>query len=40
MALDWLTLYLGGETPRGPVYVGVSHSSAGSTNAYLVLGAP
>lgn len=39
----WLNsglLYAGGETPLGPVYVGVGRSSTGSTNAYLFIGTP
>jgi NTE family protein len=39
----WLNsglLYAGGETPFGPVYVGVGRSSSGSTNAYLFIGTP
>jgi len=38
--LNSATIYLGGETPIGPVYLGVGHSSAGPTNAYLFLGTP
>lgn len=38
--LDSLTVYLGGETPLGPVFVGVARASAGSTNAYLFIGTP
>ncbi len=39
----WLhstAVYLGGETPLGPVYVGVGRGSGGSTNAYLFVGTP
>lgn len=39
----WLhsgALYLGGETPLGPVYVGVGRGSGGATNAYLFVGTP
>ena len=39
----WLnssTVYLGGETPIGPVYLGVGHSTQGATNAYLFIGTP
>jgi NTE family protein len=39
----WLysnALYLGGETPLGPVYVGVGRGTGGSTNAYLFIGTP
>ncbi len=38
--LDSATLYLGGETPIGPVYLGVGHASSGPTNAYLFIGTP
>ena len=38
--LNSFTAYLGGETPIGPVYLGVGHSSAGPTNAYLFIGTP
>jgi NTE family protein len=38
--LNSLTVYLGGETPFGPVYLGYGHSSQGSSNAYLFLGTP
>lgn len=38
--LNSLAVYLGGETPFGPVYVGVGHSTAGSNNLYLFLGTP
>lgn len=38
--LHSLAVYLGGETPFGPVYVGVGLSAAGSSNAYLFLGTP
>lgn len=38
--LDSATLYLGGETPLGSVYVGLGKSSAGPTNAYLFIGLP
>ncbi len=39
----WLkstVVYLGGETPFGPVYLGLGQASGGSTNAYLFLGTP
>jgi NTE family protein len=39
-ALDSLALYLGGETPFGPAYVGFGQSSQGSRNAYFFLGTP
>jgi NTE family protein len=38
--IDSTVLYLGGLTPLGPVYLGVAHSTTGSTNAYLFLGTP
>jgi NTE family protein len=38
--LNSLAVYLGGETPLGPVYVGVGRGSGGSTNAYLFIGTP
>jgi NTE family protein len=38
--LGSVALYLGGETPLGPVYLGLGHGSGGSTNAYLVIGTP
>lgn len=38
--LTSVTIYLGGETPFGPVYIGVGHSAAGASNAYLFLGTP
>ena len=38
--LDSTTAYLGGETPLGPVYVGLGRSSQGPTNAYSILGTP
>jgi NTE family protein len=33
-------LYVGGETPIGPVYLGLGQASGGSTNAYLFIGTP
>lgn len=38
--LDSTAIYLGGETPVGSVYIGLGHSSAGATNAYLFIGTP
>jgi NTE family protein len=38
--LNSATLYVGGETPLGPVYLGIGHSTQGATNAYLSIGAP
>jgi NTE family protein len=34
------TIYLGGETPLGPVYVGYGYSTSGVWNVYLFLGTP
>lgn len=42
-ATGWLgsvAVYLGGETPIGPAYVGVGRGSAGATNLYLFIGTP
>jgi NTE family protein len=39
----WLksaVVYLGGETPFGPVYLGLGQAGGGSTNAYLFIGTP
>lgn len=38
--LNSVALYLGGETPFGPVYFGIGHTGEGSANAYLFLGTP
>jgi NTE family protein len=38
--LDSIALYLGGETPVGPVYIGLGRSSTGQSNAYFFLGTP
>ena len=38
--LNSLAFYLGGETPLGPVYVGLGRGSGGSTNGYLFIGTP
>lgn len=38
--LKSVALYLGGETPVGPIFVGVGRGSGNSVNAYLVIGAP
>lgn len=38
--LGSVAIYLGGETPFGPVYLGIGHGTGGSTNAYLVIGIP
>ena len=40
---DWVdsaALYLGGETPFGPMFLGLGASSTGRTNAYLSIGVP
>ena len=33
-------IYVRGETPFGPAYVGVGRSSSGPVNAYLFIGTP
>jgi NTE family protein len=38
--LDSATVYLGGETPLGPVYLGAGMASGGSPSLYLFLGVP
>ncbi len=38
--LNSLTGYFGGDTPVGPVYVGLAYSTSGVVNAYLFIGAP
>jgi NTE family protein len=38
--LHSVAVYLGGETPVGPFFVGVGRGSGGLVNAYLVIGAP
>lgn len=38
--LGSVALYVGGETPFGPVYVGLGQGDYRSTNAYLFLGTP
>ncbi len=38
--LHALTAYLGGDTPIGPVYFGLSWSPGGVRNTYLFIGAP
>jgi NTE family protein len=35
-----LAVYLGGESPFGPAYLGLGWGNGGSFNAYLVIGAP
>ena len=34
------SIYLGGETPLGPVYLGYGHSNTGASSVYLFLGTP
>jgi NTE family protein len=38
--LHSVAVYLGGETPLGPVYLGMGRGSDGLTNAYLFIGTP
>ncbi len=38
--LGSVVMYVGGETPLGPVYLGLGHGDRGATNAYLFLGTP
>jgi NTE family protein len=38
--LNSTTLYVGGETPLGPVYLGYGYSTSGAWNAYFFLGTP
>jgi NTE family protein len=38
--LGSLAVYLGGETPIGPAYVGLGRAHDGTTNAYLFVGTP
>jgi NTE family protein len=38
--LNSTSIYLGGETPLGPVYVGGGYSTSGVWNLYLFLGTP
>jgi NTE family protein len=38
--LNSASLYLGGETPLGPVYLGYGYSTSGNWNIYLFLGTP
>lgn len=40
---DWVdstALYLGGETPFGPAYIGLGYSGSGVTNFFLFIGTP
>ena len=38
--LGSVAVYLGGETPVGPFFLGIGRGSGGSVNAYLVIGVP
>ena len=38
--LNTTTLYFGGDTPIGPVYIGYGHSTQGSSNIYFQIGTP
>jgi NTE family protein len=38
--LKSMVLYVGGDTPIGPVYIGAAHSFSGVVNAYLFIGSP
>lgn len=38
--LNSMLLYVGGETPLGPAYIGLGFSSSGAANAYLTIGTP
>jgi NTE family protein len=38
--LNSLAIYLGGETPFGPIYVGAGYSTSGVSNFFLSLGVP
>ena len=38
--LNSVALYVGGETPLGPMYLGLGRGSGGSGNAYLFIGTP
>jgi NTE family protein len=38
--LQSVAVYLGGETPMGPVYVGMGRASGGAVNAYFFVGTP
>ena len=37
---DSLAVYLGGETPFGPAYVGAGYSTSGVANVFLFVGVP
>ena len=38
--LNSVAVYLGGESPVGPFFLGIGRGSGGSVNAYLVIGVP
>lgn len=38
--LNSVAVYLAGETPLGPIFLGIGRGSGGSVNAYLVVGVP
>jgi NTE family protein len=38
--LQSVMLYVGGDSPIGPVYLGAAHSLTGVVNAYLFIGSP
>ena len=38
--LDSAALYLGGQTPFGPAYVGFGYSTSGVSNLFLFVGTP
>ncbi|HOI51909.1 MAG TPA: patatin, partial [Azonexus sp.] len=38
--IDSTALYLGGETPLGPAYLGLGRSSTGAANLFLFIGTP
>ena len=38
--LNSASIYLGGETPLGPVYLGYGRSDSGASSVYLFLGTP
>ncbi|PKO38464.1 MAG: patatin, partial [Betaproteobacteria bacterium HGW-Betaproteobacteria-6] len=38
--LDSTALYVGGETPFGPAYIGLGYSTSGASNLFLFVGTP
>ena len=38
--LQSVMVYVGGDSPIGPVYLGAAHSLTGVVNAYLFIGSP